>query len=147
MITQEILVEIHVLYRQGHGIRAIARQLGVSRNTVRRYLKQKATMPSYSERAARASKLDPFKDYLHQRIDAAHPHWIPATVLLMEIKDRGYTGGITILKSYLRPLRTKTPDPVVRFVKTDPGVQMQVDFTTIKRGRRSLKAFCGHFRL
>lgn len=140
MITQEILVEIHVLYRQGHGIRAIARQLGVSRNTVRRYLKRHAANPSYSERPARGSKLDPYKDYLHQRIKAANPHWIPATVLLLEIQDRGYTGGISTLKSYLQPLRAKPHDPVIRF-ETDPGVQMQVDFTTIKRGRRSLKAF------
>ena len=29
MITQENLVEIHVLYRQGYGIRAIARKLGM----------------------------------------------------------------------------------------------------------------------
>jgi len=32
-------VEIHVLHRQGHGIKAIARQLSISKNTVRKYLK------------------------------------------------------------------------------------------------------------
>ncbi|MBP6057826.1 MAG: helix-turn-helix domain-containing protein [Nitrosomonas sp.] len=34
MLTQEILVEIHVLHRQGKSIRSIARALNVSRNTV-----------------------------------------------------------------------------------------------------------------
>jgi transposase len=38
MLSQEALVEIHVLHRQGESIRAIAQKLGVSRNTVRRYL-------------------------------------------------------------------------------------------------------------
>ncbi|WP_158296112.1 helix-turn-helix domain-containing protein, partial [Vibrio thalassae] len=35
MINQEQLVEIHVLHQQGQSIRRIARDLGVSRNTVR----------------------------------------------------------------------------------------------------------------
>jgi transposase len=33
-----------------------------------------------------------------------------------------------------------TQEPVVRF-ETAPGKQMQVDFTTIKRGRNKLKGF------
>ncbi|WP_158296145.1 helix-turn-helix domain-containing protein, partial [Vibrio thalassae] len=37
MINQEQLVEIHVLHQQGQSIRRIARDLGVSRNTVRTY--------------------------------------------------------------------------------------------------------------
>ncbi len=39
MLTQETLVEIHVLHRQGKSIRSIARALNVSRNTVRKYLR------------------------------------------------------------------------------------------------------------
>ena len=34
MMTQETIVEVHVLKRQGLGIRAIAEKLGISRNTV-----------------------------------------------------------------------------------------------------------------
>lgn len=60
MLTQELLVEIHVLHRQGLSIRAIAKTLNVSRNTVRKYLRDIAKTPTYSERADRASKLDPF---------------------------------------------------------------------------------------
>ena len=39
MLTQEQAVEIRVLRRQGMAIRAIARELGLSRVTVRRYLR------------------------------------------------------------------------------------------------------------
>jgi transposase len=45
MLTQETLVEIHVLHRQGESIRAIAQKLGVSRNTVRRYLRDLSAVP------------------------------------------------------------------------------------------------------
>jgi transposase len=82
MLTQEILVEIHVLHRQGESIPAIAKKLGVSRNTVRRYLRDLSAVPSCLDRTQKATKLDPYKDYLLARIEAAKPHWIPATVLL-----------------------------------------------------------------
>jgi len=140
MLTQEQSVEIKILARQGHGIKAIARELGVSRNTVRKYLRSEVPVPRYRPRAPRLCKLDPFKAYLQQRIEAAHPHWIPATVLLREIRERGYAGGISQLKAYLAPFKRRPAEPVVRF-ETPPGQQMQVDFTTIRRGRDPLKAF------
>ncbi len=140
MLTQEYVVEIHVLHRQGKSIREIARELQVSRNTVRRYLRDLSATPVYPSRKPRATKLDPFKDYLEERIEAAKPHWIPATVLFAEIKARGYEGGITQLRAFLAPHKTQEPEPENRF-ETPPGKQMQVDFTTIRRSRTKLKAF------
>lgn len=139
MLTQELLVEIHVLHRQGNGIRAIAKKLNLSRNTVRRYLRDMTKTPAYSAREARPSKLEPFKPYLRERIEAAKPHWIPATVLYRELQERGYHGKEGIVKIYIRQFKTKSDAPVVRF-ETPPGQQMQVDFTTISRGRNKLKA-------
>lgn len=140
MLTQELLVEIHVLHRQGQSIRAIAKTLNVSRNTVRKYLRDIAKTPTYSERADRASKLDPFKTYLMERIAAAKPDWIPATVLLREIQDQGYTGKDGILKNFIRSFKPQQHEPVKRF-ETEPGQQLQIDFTTIRRGRTKLKGF------
>jgi len=77
-------------------------------------------MPTYPDRTQRATKLDSYKDYLLARIEAAKPHWIPATVLLREIQDRGYAGGISRLKYYIADFKTVEPDPVVRF-ETPPG--------------------------
>ncbi|WP_146100386.1 helix-turn-helix domain-containing protein, partial [Pseudomonas syringae group genomosp. 3] len=70
MLTQEQSVEIKVLARQGHGIKFIARELGISRNTVRKYLRKARSLPSDKVRPARPFKIDPFKDYLHERIEA-----------------------------------------------------------------------------
>ena len=124
--------------RRGEGVRQIERQLGCSRNTVRRYLRDEAA-GRYGPRAPRVRKLAPFETYLNERVEQARPRWIPATVLLREIAERGYAGGISQLKGFLAPLKRTTPEPVVRF-ETEPGVQMQADFTVVRRGRDPLLA-------
>jgi predicted transcriptional regulator len=92
MLTQELIVEIPVLHRQGMSIREISRTLKISRNTVRSYLREISKTGTYGPRSARPSKLDPFRPYLHQWIEAAKPHWIPAMVLFREIQAQGYQG-------------------------------------------------------
>jgi len=125
--------------RRGVGIREMARDLGCSRNTVRRYLKD-PNATRYRGRPPRPVKLDPFKPYLLERVAAATPDWIPAAVLYRELQERGYEGGLTQVKAFLVPHKRKAPEPVVRF-ETEPGRQMQADFTTIRRGRQRLLAF------
>ena len=132
-------MEVRVLARRGGKVKQIARELGVSRNTVRRYLRDPQA-GRYKRQAARVKKLDPFCDYVQSRIEAAQPHWIPATVLLRELLERGYDGGLSQLKAYLAPFKATKLDPVVRF-ETAAGEQMQADFTTVRRGRHPLKAF------
>ena len=139
MLTQEQCVEIRVLARQKKGIRAIARELGIDRKTVRRYL-QDPGAGRYGPRAPRPTKLEPFEGYLRERIEAARPAWIPATVLARELRERGYAGGISQLKAWLAPFKQGRPDPVVRF-ETAPGQQLQVDFMVVRKGREPLLAF------
>lgn len=124
--------------RRGEGVREIARQLGCSRNTVRRYLRDDKAGRS-RPRAPRQCKLDPYRGYVLERVEQARPRWIPATVLLREIAERGYMGGISQLKAFLAPLKKAAPEPVVRF-ETPPGRQMQADFTVVRRGRDPLLA-------
>ena len=133
-------MEIKVLARRGASIREIAKQLRCSRNTVRRYLREATTEPQYGPREPRPTKLDPYKPYLLERIEAARPHWIPAVVLHREIQEMGYPGGITRLRMFTHARRVGEPEPVVRF-ETSPGKQMQADFTHIRRGRDPLIAF------
>jgi transposase len=105
---------------------------------VRRYLRD-AEACRYGPRSARPCKLDEFKGYLSERIEQARPRWIPATVLLREIAERGYAGGISQLKAWLAPMKRTEPEPVVRF-ETPPGKQMQADFTHVRRGREPVIA-------
>jgi transposase len=60
--------------------------------------------------------------------------------LFREIETQGYDGKEGIVKIYIRQFKPQTEEEIVRF-ETAPGKQMQVDFTTIKRGRFKLKAF------
>ncbi|MDG2769665.1 helix-turn-helix domain-containing protein, partial [Vibrio parahaemolyticus] len=64
-------MEIHVLHQQGLSIRRIAKDMGISRNTVRTYLRNKDKAPVYPERISRPTKLQPYHDYLRTRIEAA----------------------------------------------------------------------------
>ena len=133
-------MEIWVLARHGKGVREIARDLGLSRNTVRRYLRD-PDAARYQARPARVAKLDPYKDYLAERVKAAAPERIPAPVLLRECQERGYAGEITMLKAFVASLYPKVePEPIVRF-ETEPGEQMQVDLATIRRGPSRLSVF------
>ncbi len=140
MIDQEGSLEIRILHRQGVGVREIARRMGVSRNTVRKYLRDESA-PLYGPRAPRASKLDAYKDYIAERLQAAKPHWIPATVMEREIRALGYAGSLRLLRYHMATLRpVAKEDPVVRF-ETAPGEQMQVDWGVFRRGKDPLSAF------
>ena len=134
-------MEIRLLRRQGTSIRSIATELSISRWTVRKYLRSPGLEPCYGPRAARPSKLDPFKEYIRRRLQDAVPRRLPATVLLREIRERGYEGGVSILKDWLSSARPAPAAPEVKRFETEPAHQAQIDWTTIRRGKDRLSAF------
>lgn len=143
MLSVEEQMEIAVLKKHGESIHGISRSLGVSRNTVRRYLREGEVAAVRKPGPKRAEKLDPYKSYIAERMKAAAPDVIPAAVLLREVQARGYDGGYTRLKEFVRGLRpVAKADPVVRF-ETDPGQQMQADWATVGRGGDKLSVFIG----
>ena len=140
MVGGETALEIRVLAKHGRGVREIAREVGVSRNTVRRYLREPEAA-RYSGRPPQPGKLAAFEDYVRQRLTSALPERLAATVLLRELRERGYTGGYTILKDFVAGLQpAPVAEPAVRF-ETAPGQQMQVDWATIRRGEDRLSVF------
>ncbi len=140
MLGQEGYVEIQVMYRQGSSIKSISRELGVSRNTVRRYLRAEQ-VPGAATRKRKRTKLDGYRGYLKARVAAARPDWIPAAVLFEEIRALGYTGGIRTVSSYLATLKPTVPeDPLIRF-ETPPGRQMQVDWGAFKLNGQRISLF------
>ncbi len=116
--------QLYELHGEGRSIRRIARDLGVSRNSVRKYLRS-PQVPRARPRPPRGSKLDSFKGYLQQRLEDGLDNCV---VLLRELRAQGYTGGYSILKEYVHPFRRKhQPDATMRF-ETEPGEQAQVDW-------------------
>ena len=59
--------EVHEMKGAGRSVRGIARELDVSRNTVRRYLKSAAAMRP-RPRPPRGSKLDPCAEHIDRRM-------------------------------------------------------------------------------
>jgi transposase len=106
MLGVELALEIRVLAKHGKGVREIAREVGVSRNTVRRYLRD-AEAARYRARPPRPGKLAPFEGYIAERVASAAPERLEATVLLRELRERGYAGGYSILKEHLARLRAR----------------------------------------
>ena len=78
--------EIYEMKGPGCSIRDIARELDIARNTVRRYLKDpEAVMPK--PRRRRASKLDPFIEYMDRRLSEGLENCV---VLWRELQGLGY---------------------------------------------------------
>jgi transposase len=130
VLSQEDVFVIHDLYRQGVSIRGIARRTGQSRKTIRKYLELGLQARAYGPRAARPSILEPYQDYVQQRLQA-FPE-LTASRLLREIRDLGYPGSYTIVKRLVRDLRPIPERGFEHRFETPPGQQAQVDFAHFK---------------
>ena len=106
------------LAREGVPKSRIAAQMGVSRQTVYNQLKHEGAVPK--PRPERTSKLDAFKAYLRSRLESFD---LPATTLLAEIRQRGYRGGITILREFVRSTKQQICRRVTERFETVPGQQ------------------------
>lgn len=114
--------EIRRLHRaEGMGIKAIARRLGLARNTVREALRSEA--PPRYQRPAAGSRVDAFDAQIRDLLREFPT--MPATVIAERI---GWPHGITVLRqrvSELRPLFVP-PDPAQR-TSYRPGELAQFD--------------------
>ncbi|MFA7431775.1 MAG: IS21 family transposase [Rhodospirillaceae bacterium] len=143
MLTKEAIMEIKLLARQGLGLRAIARALRISRNTVKRYLRGEAVRPPGARGPGRPRKLEPYEAWLKRRVEGAAPVRLPATVLHREIVAMGFTGTVRTVRRFVAALRpAPDPAPVVRF-ETAPGHQAQMDWGEYRLGRQRIYAFIG----
>jgi transposase len=143
------------LLESGMSKRAIARKLGMSRDTLYRWIREgdldrdlDEQPVQYGPRPLLPTKLDPFKPVIQERL-RAFPE-LSSVRLLEEIQAAGYAGGYSQLTEYVRGVRPHpAPDPVVRF-ETPPAHQAQVDFAEFKFpwGKRyALLVVLGYSRL
>lgn len=133
-------MEVHVLHKQGKGVREIARTTGFSRNTIRAVLRGD-TDDRYGPRRPMPSGLDPYKEFLKGRLDQAGDIRLAATVLYREIAEQGFGGSVRVVQRFLKSIRPKPePEPIIRF-ETPPGHQLQIDFVVLRRGISPLRAF------
>jgi transposase len=86
---------------RGVGIKELARRYGIDRNTVRRALR--ADEPPRYERTSRPSKLEPFKEEIHELL-RAEPKLTGVRIREL-IEPLGFDGGKSIVDDYLREVR------------------------------------------
>lgn len=117
------VVTLHL--QKGWSIRKISRDLGISRNRIRRILvSNSALRDTTSEgkiplKKKRSSKLDPYKEYIAELLVKYSK--ITGQRVYEHLKEKGYQGGVTILRDYLKSIHEKGPKRPVKMVETPPG--------------------------
>lgn len=124
MVNLEEKFMIREMHRKGVSISEIARQTGRDRKTVRKIVTGKLTREK-QKRRKKATKLGPYEAYLKQRITDGV---LNTRKLLRELKEQGYTGGLTQVILYVQPYRTTREERAVMRYETRPGEQAQVDW-------------------
>lgn len=123
-VLPEVEAEIRrLVLRDGWKIETTARRFGVHHDVVRRVIREGGDAPA-KRRAP--SMLEPFKPYLVERL-TEYPE-LTATRLLMEIKDRGYAGGLAVLRRFVRKIRVARSRKAYLRIETEPAEQAQVDW-------------------
>lgn len=141
MIPSEVRDQVLRLHLQGHGIRWIAHHVQLSRNSVRRVLRSAESREETPGECAspKASLLDPYKSRIRELLEEEerqrkkHSGLKPLTTrrILKELRKSGYSGGRTILDTYLREVRgpgRRTRKPHRRF-ETPPAEEGQQDWS------------------
>ena len=95
MIDYELYCRIKQAEAAGHSAPQIARALQLHVQTVRRWQAQETYVRSQAAQVPRASKLDVHKPAIARWLET-HP--FTAMQLWQKVRERGYTGGYSILK-------------------------------------------------
>jgi transposase len=127
----QVHVVRHKVLVEGVSVRRVAREMGISRNTVRRYLDQ--AEPSYGPREAQPR---PVMDRVGPRIEALlaeSPRWtggkqrLTATRLHHMLVAEGFSVGVTLVKEAVAEWRRRRREVFVPLVY-HPGDLAEVDF-------------------
>ena len=110
MIRSGLILMIKESASKGKSAYAISKEIGVSENTARKYMTQPAK-PHGLAGIKKGSKLDPYKPYLHELMDSGIYNCV---VLYGYLKEKGYDGGMSILKEYVHPYRPPRQMPAVQ---------------------------------
>ena len=129
MLREDIVREVLARLARGECVKAIARELGVDKKTIKRWRARGEWRPRTT--AARAKAIDAYRLFLARR--GPEVGW-NGMVLHRELRTQGFTGGYQQVQRALQPVRTTrrwAARATVRF-ETAPGEQAQVDFGQLR---------------
>jgi len=157
MLEPQQISRIHELHHQKWSARRIARQLGISRNTIAQHLAspERLTSPSPQPTASttssnkRSSKLDPFKPIIDEWLE--QDARISCRLVFEKLQKHadGFDCGYTLVKDYLQARRERASRQRRAFMRLEPlaGERFDVDWAHFDSldydgEKRKLYAFC-----
>ena len=128
--VQDIYALRHKVFVEGKSQRQVAREMGLARDTVRRYLATPLPEPRKRKRPR------PVLEQLRPRLEQLLEEWSERTTakqritgrrLQRALREEGYEVGITLVLEYLREWRRRRAEVYVPLVHR-PGESAQTDF-------------------
>jgi transposase len=129
MIGWDSIMDVISLHKEHKSIRKVSRLSGMSRNTIRRILRDEHAPLNNCRN--RQSALAPFFEYINGRYASG----LSALLIHQELLKIGYSGSYDPVQRYVKTLRDKdtvSKKMTIRF-ETGPGHQAQLDW-----------GYCGH---
>ncbi len=102
---QEMVEKVRDLHQQGKSGHNIAAELSLARGTVRKYIQTEGPV-RIAPKKRKPSLLDPYYEYVCQRWNEETP---TALQLFEELQEKGFQGGISIVKDFVTRLRRGLP--------------------------------------
>lgn len=128
MLPTEAIERIRILSERGLGSKAIAKSTGITRNTVRKYLRHIQQKTPIATSVRRPSKLDAYRDRIRVWFASCREH---CPVLQRKLREElNISIGLRQLQKYCRKWRSKElkwNDMTERY-EVPPGDEMQIDF-------------------
>ena len=119
-------MDILTFHRKGVSQRQIAKKLGISRNTVKKYLDKPEFPESRSSIRKRKSLLDPYGDNIRTWLEEDMDY--TARWIYDRLSTMGFYGSYEIVKRKVGNLKAERQKVAYMRFETEPGYQSQVDF-------------------
>jgi transposase len=116
--------------------RQIAKQLGISHNTVKAAL-EKTEGPEYNKKGKRISAVEPFREIVFEMVNVKK---FRGSRILNEVRSKGYKGSNTAFYDFLRKIKCNEQKHFTPY-ETAPGEQAQFDwspYTVLIGGQRTV---------
>jgi transposase len=115
-----------MLHRRGLKQRAIARKLGISRNTVKKYIDKPELAFEPAQVRKRRSQLDAYQDNIKAWLEEDSDY--RASWIYDRLTNLGFAGSYEIVKRRVRQIKENYHKVAYMRFETEPGYQAQVDF-------------------